>query len=289
MDDATLPDLVDLLLRTASTVSGFSAAGIAWFLLAFGHRLRTSGPRLHRYAQRAALVTLPLLIAHLAMQAARMGGEMSALADPGLQHMALGSGVAVGVALQAPGLVALQLGLRAATRAGLSIAACGAVLLASGFLATGHVMTHAQRWWLAPLLLTHLLIVQFWLGSLVALLIVTTDETLAVAAAVVARFSTAATPLVPLIAVAGAAMATALLPGWSAFALPYGQLLLVKVALFAGLLVLAALNRWRLGPALARTAEATSRPLRRVVAVEALVIVVVLAVTFGMTTWYSPQ
>jgi putative copper export protein len=288
MDDATTADLIDLLLRTASTVSGFSAAGSAWFILVFGRDLVASAPRLRRGARRAALAALPLLAAHLAMQAARMGGEMPALADPGLQRLALGSALAGGVAIQGTGLLALYFGLRATTRVGLIVAVSGAVLLAAGFLATGHIAIHPRRWLLAPLLLAHLLLVQFWLGALYALRIATREEARAAAAALTARFSQRASWLVPLIPVAGAAMAMVLLPGWSAFAQPYGRFLLAKIALFAVLLALAALNRWHFGPALARPDGAGAGALRRVILAEALLLVTVFGVTFAMTAWTSP-
>jgi putative copper export protein len=95
--------------------------------------------------------------------------------------------------------------------------------------------------------------------------------------------------LVPLIFVAGAAIATLLLPDVEALAHPYGELILAKTALFAVLMVLAALNRWRYGPALTSPELLAGRAFRRVIIAEFVIIVAVLSITAVMTTFYSPE
>jgi putative copper export protein len=106
------------------------------------------------------------------------------------------------------------------------------------------------------------------------------------AARLVESFSRKATWLVPIILLAGIALAAMLLPGLQAFTQPYGQLLLAKLALFVFLMVLAALNKWRFGPELA---AGTAGAFKRTVLVEYIAICVVLAVTATMTTLYSPE
>jgi putative copper resistance protein D len=63
-------------------------------------------------------------------------------------------------------------------------------------------------------------------------------------------------------------------------------MLLTKAGLFALLMGLAAVNRLRLAPALARTRA--REPLRRTLALEFVLICVVLAVTALLTGRYSP-
>ena len=108
------------------------------------------------------------------------------------------------------------------------------------------------------------------------------------AAHVLKAFSAAALWLVPLLALAGAGMAALLLPDFSALLAPYGWLLMTKVALFAALMALAALNRLRLVPALARGEPRATQRLRQSVAAEYVLICVVLAVTAALTGLFSP-
>jgi putative copper resistance protein D len=108
-------------------------------------------------------------------------------------------------------------------------------------------------------------------------------------ARVVAVFSAVAFWLVPLILVAGVALAALLLPDFAALRQPYGELLIVKGALFAVLLGCAALNKWRLGPALGSGDLQAGQRFRRVVISEYVIMVVVLAVTAVMTTFFSPE
>src|ERR1700733_6935784 len=166
------------------------------------------------------------------------------------------------------------------------LALIGAAAIIASFALTGHTAVNAWRALLAPLLLTHIAIVTFWFGSLAPLRQVLRLEPAAQAAAAVARFSALAVWLVPPIAVAGIGMALLLLPDAAALRRPYGLMLLTKVALFALLMGLAAVNRLRLAPALARSQA--REPPRRTLALEFVLICVVLAVTALLTGRYSP-
>jgi putative copper export protein len=63
-------------------------------------------------------------------------------------------------------------------------------------------------------------------------------------------------------------------------------LLLAKVTVFALLMGLASLNKWRFGPA---CAEGDTRAFKRTVLIEYVLICVVLVITAVMTTFYSPE
>ncbi len=102
-------------------------------------------------------------------------------------------------------------------------------------------------------------------------------------------FSLAAFWLVPLILVAGIAMAAVLLPDLAALRRPYGELLIAKSALYAVLLGCAALNRWRFGPGLGSGDPKAGRIFRRVVITEYAIMVVVLSITAVLTTFFSPE
>jgi putative copper export protein len=192
--------------------------------------------------------------------------------------------------LKSPAKTSPTLWLRHLSSRGFTVVGItGAVLVAASFTLTGHTFASPRRWLLAPLLLTHLLIIAFWLGALWPLWLITRRESRERAARAVALFSAAAFWLVPLILVAGVAVAVLLLPNLQALRQSYGELVLAKVGLFALLLFLAALNKWRFGPALAGSNLSAGRTFRRVVIVEFVIIVVVLSVTAVMTTFFSPE
>ena len=75
-------------------------------------------------------------------------------------------------------------------------------------------------------------------------------------------------------------------PDWLS---PYAQLLALKVALAAGVLGLAAYNKFRLTPRLSAGDDAATGALRRSIELELFVIVCVLAATAILTTYTSPH
>jgi hypothetical protein len=97
----------------------------------------------------------------------------------------------------------------------------------------------------------HVLIAACWARSLAPLALVTIHEDGAIAGEIVARFTALATFAVPLIAVAGLALAYLLGVRAETLARPYGLLLLAKIGGLSLLMLLAALNKWRLGSRLA--------------------------------------
>jgi len=108
----------------------------------------------------------------------------------------------------------------------------------------------------------------------------------AIAARVIDRFSLTATWLVPLILLAGIGLTVVLVPGLDTFRQPYGQLLLAKIAGFAVLMAMAALNKWSFGPA---CAAGNTAAFERTVIIEFILISVVLTATAIMTLFYSPD
>jgi copper resistance protein D len=305
-----------VVLQAIAFVLQLQAAGAVFFAAAFGPALTLSLARVRSLARNTAFAAIFVVGAHYLLEPARMAGDLSGVLDSSLQQIAwtstAGSAFSVGVL----GLLLIIAGMRSPTvrlltpdrlltsSAGLSPAAwlrrlstrgftvigvAGAVLVAGSFALTGHTTTSPQRLVLAPLLLTHLLLVAFWLGALLPLCLVTSREPRERASRVVVLFSAAAIWLVPLILLVGAAIAALLLPDIAALGRPYGQLILIKVVLFAVLMLLAALNRWRLGPALAGENAAAGRSFRRAVIAEYVIMVAVLSATAAMTTLFSPE
>jgi putative copper export protein len=238
-----------------------------------------------------------LLLAHAAIAAARMAGDYAGLADAGLQRLGWYSPDGAAQVLQAAGALCIAATLRRfgacefrARRLQLLVLV-GALLALLPFLLTGHTSVHPLRALLAPLLAVHVLIIAFWFGALAPLYVVVMRESTEIAARTLRAFSAYATWLVPLILLAGVGLAWVLVPGIAVMRQPYGVLLLVKLAGFAVLMGLAALNRSRLVPALSlpQRRDCAVRALRWSLGAEFCLLCAVLSVTAVLTTFYSPQ
>jgi putative copper resistance protein D len=132
--------------------------------------------------------------------------------------------------------------------------------------------------------IVHVLTAAIWVGALAAfaLLVRTADRSTLLLA--LHRFSAIGVPLVALLAVSG------LVNGWflvgphhldGLLTTPYGRLLLLKLALVAGMLGLAAANRWRHTPELARGMSKAA--VRRSLTLEAALGLLVL----GLVAWFG--
>lgn len=282
------PDLLSALLRGLSFVALAQAAGGALFLVTFGAALGPSRRRIERLVRLAALAALVILPAQFALEAARMAGSFAGVTDAGLQRFALSTSLAHVLAMRMSGLVMLLLIPTRSHTPGRISGLLAALLLAGSFSLAGHTSTDSQRWLLGPLVTLHVLIVSFWFGALLPLMLVAQQERAEAAALVVARFSRIAGWLVPGILVAGLILAAWLLKGFQALQTMYGALLAIKLAVFISLLGLAALNRWFMGPALASGNPRARRRFRQTVRLEWMLIAAVLVGTAFLTTLWSP-
>jgi copper resistance protein D len=89
--------------------------------------------------------------------------------------------------------------------------------------------------------------------------------------------------------VSGLMLSVLLLKGFAGLRTTYGHLLLVKLAGFAALMGLGALNKWRLGPAVGRGDPRATAAFRRSLKTEYILIAGVLSVTAILTSFYSPD
>ncbi len=286
------PDVLSVALRAVSFTLLLNVAGIPIFIAAFGRLMPSAVPAVKQLGWKLAVGALVFVVGHHALEAARMTGEMSGVMDPAMQKMALLSPAGAAFAARVLGLVLVAVGLRRAAplptgmRGPLAIALVGAIISTTAFTLVGHTSVPPHRFAAAALVTVHLLVVAFWLGALWPLYLVAKKEQPAVTARVIDSFSLAAAWVVPLILLAGIGLTALLVPSLAVFRQPYGQLLLVKVSLFAVLMAMAALNKWRFGPA---CAAGNTAAFERTVVIEYVLISVVLAVTAALTTFYSPE
>jgi putative copper export protein len=295
------PDAPAIAVRALALICLYQAAGAAFFVALFHRRSALILRRVCRLGVLAAVFGIVLVLLQTPLEAARMAGDFSGARNAALLRLALHSSRGNAHALQLAGLTLVGAGLwfhrtSSVARWTLSIAVTGAMLAAVALTLTGHTSVNPLRAWLAPLLAVHLLVAAFWFGALWPLWLMLKHETDAAAEAVLRRFSQIAIWLVPGLALAGVGMAFLLIDSWSTFGRAYGLILIAKASVFALLLILAALNRWRFTPALvvgpapdAATAATARGALRRSIVTEYLLIAGVLAMTAVLTSLYSPE
>jgi putative copper resistance protein D len=283
-------DVASVILRAAGFIALFQAAGLAIFLALFqGGISESTVAALRRTGLAAAIAALVLVAAHFALEPARLGGELAAIGDPALRDMVLASSLANAFTWRASGLVLLVIGFALPTHSARFVALPGATLALFAFTQTGHTTTHSPPWLLGALLFVHITAAAFWFGSLLPLRRIAVQEPPSSAGRLVEAFSALAVKVVPLLALAGMALAILLLGNGRNLATPYGRLLLLKVVLFSVLMLLAALNRWRYGPALASGAPRAATAFGATVVAEIILISALLAATAVLTSFYSPD
>jgi copper transport protein len=146
--------------------------------------------------------------------------------------------------------------------------------------ASGHAGTASPQWLTRSAVFLHGAGVAYWAGALLPLLALARRPEQALLP-VLHRFSRAALPVVAVLVLTGLLLAILQLESFRALIdTKYGWILCAKLVLVAGLLGLAALNRFRLTPALQSDPQG-ARPLVRSMLFEFAVVVGILAVVAG--------
>jgi len=264
-------------IRVAQFASLMTLFGASAFVLLLRWRLAEAQQiRLGAFFVTAAIVALAAALASLPVTAASMGGDWRSAIDSSLmgavlRHTRFGNLLILRLA----GSFALLIAC-ARTRSLRLEAAC---ILSAALLILLSVTSHAAASAGAPDLAlprtandaAHLLAGGFWLGSLVVLigLFAAPDASTAGFLRPVRLFSEWGTYAVAVLVVTGTInVATLLFGGRATWSSAYQQLLAAKVVLAVMMIVLAAINRWRLAPAASGGDQQAPRALSRNIAAE---------------------
>lgn len=278
-----MAELINILLRLALYVDLLLLFGLALFGLYSVDAVLRFRPMLRGMALIGALLS----VAGLVLMTRAMSGETEfAALWPHLQMMVLETDVGLAWTLRMIALIAVVIwpGLWLASMA-------GAVALAS-LTWSGHgAMDNA--WHLLSDIL-HLLAAGAWLGAMLALILMARLDALCSEARIrsladsVKRFEGVGAAIVLILSITGVANYLFIVgPTLGEVLLgTYGILLAIKVVLFGGMLVLAALNRFHLGPLLEQSLRAgqhqvAANALRRSVALELVIALLIV----GLVAW----
>jgi copper transport protein len=230
-----------------------------------------------------------IAVISLAVKGAQLTAAPTPL-DAGAWTVVAGTTFAASIAAALTGLVLMGIGLRHWPNRHLRLlAVVGSVIAAGSFALTGHSATVAPRWLGAILCLGHLLPVAFWTGALWPLIVVlyrTPDD----AGDVVRRFSRLAVVAVLVLAISGGLLAAVELQTPAALSgNAYGLTLTAKLALFAGLLLIAVYNKWWLTPQLGKRSNAPRTRLIRAIRGEAVLVAMIFGLTALLSTTSPPH
>lgn len=250
--DPSFLDGLAVLVRALYYAATIGAAGLAMFLIGFGHRLEPEEAlRLRTTLLGAIAAGLVLSVLALALRVLVLTAGASAT-DPDVWAAVMRSRIGDAFWLRSGGLVLLA-AAAVAWRIGPAVAAAGAVLVFASYAAMGHSMLFRPRQEIAGLVVLHLAVVGFWVGSLPPLLWIARRGDGASATALIQDWSRAATLAVLAMIVTGLLLTWYLtvrldriLDAWHGWALG------AKVLAVLGALGLALWNRLRHTPALAR-------------------------------------
>lgn len=246
----------------------------------------------------SAVVASSLLVPLLAVRV--IGGDLTTLADLGAWSGQTSSDAVAAAAIVLVAGAAANAAVRASSSVVARGASVGCALLAVATpVLVGHSRTVEPTWLITIADVGHLLAGAFWLGGVTGLLLhlrtvrsehTGSEDTVGRALEVTSGFSRFALYSVVLLVLSGGAMALLVLDSVGELVgTRYGIALLAKLAVVATVVAVAALNRLRILPRIARRPSAAHRwlGLRRALTWEAILLVVVVAIT-GLLTNSSP-
>ncbi|PST22718.1 copper resistance protein CopC [Mesorhizobium plurifarium] len=206
-----------------------------------------------------------------------LGAPLARICEPLMWSTAMATShgrtvITASIALAAAGVAALGKRQFARPASLISLILVGAALLLSG-----HAATAQPQWLVRPALFLHAASIAFWMGALVPLGLALRRGDPAAPTAL-RRFSATIPYVVIALFAAGVVLTLVQVQEPNALTTTtYGQVLLVKLGLIAGLFLLAVVNRWRLTrPVVAGEVAATSWLVRTIAAETAIVLLVFL-------------
>ncbi|WP_223442117.1 copper homeostasis membrane protein CopD [Pseudomonas sp. BF-R-19] len=298
-----MSDSANVVLRFVLYVDLMLLFGVALFgLYSFKGQERLSGTVLpfRRLLTATAGLGALLSIAGMVLMVRAMSGESDVTElRPHLEMMLFETDVGLAWAVRMIALAVAGLALMLNPRTpGISLviaATAGGIALASlAWSGHGAMDEGSRRFWHFTADILHLMAAGAWLGALLAFALMAqtralqTEAHIRLLARAVKRFEPVGALIVVIITVTGVVNYLFIVgPKLDEVLLShYGILLAIKVLLFAGMLVLAALNRFHLGPLLERSLRkgqyrAAAHALRRSVVVEMAAAVLIV----GLVAW----
>ncbi len=275
--------LYSILTKWVLYVCTFGAVGTCFFQWSFINRKSVYWQKCTKLVIGFALASLVVSLMRFSANAVMLAGDFSGVFDPriakilwegpsgeALDYRVVGTLVLLGAYIfRGPHLVFSLLG-------------CYMILISYRYI--GHV-TELTTPFRNAILVLHITVVAFWVGSLIPLYWLAGGKDLQKAGDIAHRFGKIAAQAVPLLIVAGLIYAYLLLDSFSdVFTTAYGRFLLLKIALVSVVLFLAAMNKTRFVPEMLNGNPASGKHLRQSIVLESVFILGIFFVTSILTT-----
>ncbi|MEN9203022.1 MAG: copper resistance protein CopC [Thermostichus sp. DG_1_6_bins_120] len=265
-----------LMVRWGIYLGSLFVVGVlGWWPLLQGRREQVA----ESWAFATAWLTLSLTVVAFCLHMAQLYPQFSGSDGLAVLTSPFGRGIALR-------LLGLGMLIWACEGAGPWTSGLGSLLVIGSFLPIGHALTSDFPLGTMALLGLHLAGSAFWLGGLWGLHHLLKRELTSDSTARVERFSDVATWAVPGLILAGVGMG-GIHRGWQ-WDHPYGQYLWAKLILVLMIMGLGAHNKFHLLPALQTRSRAARVSLQRIVRLELLGLVLVLALTSFLVAQSPP-
>ena len=231
-----------------------------------------------------AIIGLIAAVANYALLSARLVDDIAGAFDSEMLVILWSTPVGTVLLIRTLGFLLIVIGLFSG-RVSKGLMTIGCLIMMGSFTQIGHVADIAN-FGLQILLFIHLAGIAIWVGILLPLYRLSLDPAQITTTADVAyKFGRLALIFVPVLLIAGGWLAYELVGSLTnLFATSYGQALITKVGIVAGLLMLAAANKLRFVPALRAGDSTALLHLRYSVLAEIVLVISILAITAALTS-----
>lgn len=283
----SMPDIwgqAAILTKLLLYIGALGATGLVIVRTVFAGATASLAQRMPTQAIALAALALVASVLGFMLRGAALTGGADGMTDPDMLGLLWQTPVGDALLYRLVGVTLLIFGLLL-PRFGRWIALVGGLVLLWSFAQIGHVTDLGQTG-VPLLLLLHLVGIAFWVGVLPPLHHLSRKpDRIDEAAQLGHQFGMAATVAVPALILAGLIMGWLLTGNLTALiGTGYGQALMIKIALVAVVLALAAANKLRFVPAMQAGEANAARHLARSIQIETAVILVVLATTATLTS-----
>jgi putative copper resistance protein D len=276
--------VINPLIRVAIYLTTFGAVGTILFNLHFKQYLSVDGfAYCHRLIKRSSIVGALIAAASFLSVAGNMGGDFLSAFDTPMLQLALESKAGIAALTSVLGFFFTLAWGRKITRWRVSATVLGAYVILFSFVMLGHSSREGVVTQI--LLIVHLIGVSFWLGSLLPFRHICQSAEKHNLHLIAHRFGLFAVAYVGILVLAGSVFSLILLGGLlPLISTAYGNVLLTKLAVVSLLMMLGALNKFRLVPLLLEDELLGAKRLRSSVQFEIVLAFIVLLLTSLLTT-----